>query len=191
MAKSKKKPVDPIEQELELDAASTDRLTPKQEEFCQIYTSDDREFFGNGVQTYLEVYDIDRTKPNWYDTACVCASQLLRKPKIYRRIEALLQQGGLIDIHVDKHLLFLITQQADFASKLGAIREYNKLKARITEKKDVTSGGKPITVVQVQYGSPNPAHVPTEAIPDTVPSELPSGDSVETDSDLASPERKG
>jgi len=41
-------------------------------------------------------------------------------------------------------LLFLINQQADFTNKLGAMREYNKLKQRIIEKKDITSGCLPI-----------------------------------------------
>lgn len=132
-----------------------DKLTVLQEEFCQTFTSDDKEFFGNGVQSYIEIYDIDTTKPNWYDTACSAASRLLRNVKVYRRIEQLLTEGGLHDNAVDKHLLFLITQQSDFNAKLGAIREYNKLKARITEKKDITSGGKPITVIQANYGDKN------------------------------------
>ncbi|MDF9749191.1 hypothetical protein M2428_000621 [Arthrobacter sp. ES3-54] len=58
--------------------------------------------------------------------------------KVAARINQLLDEAGLNDAHVDKQLLFLITQHADFTNKLGAIREYNKLKARITEKVDHT-----------------------------------------------------
>lgn len=167
-----------------------ERLNQRQEKFCQLYTSDDREFFGNGVQSYLEVYNVDRTKPHWYDTAAVCASRLLRNAKIYRRIEQLLDEGGLNNVHVDKNLLFLITQQSDFAAKLGAIKEYNKLKARITDKKDITSGGKPITVKQVIYGDSNPVPVPAESVPDSVP-ESSSGGEEETGVDSPSSKRKG
>jgi hypothetical protein len=118
-------------------------VNARQERFCQLYATD-KEFFGNGVESYLEVYEIDRSKPNWYKTACVCASQLLTNPKVYNRINELLQEGGLNDANADKQLLFLVNQQADFTNKLGALREYNKLKQRITDKLDVTTNGQPI-----------------------------------------------
>jgi hypothetical protein len=118
-------------------------LNLQQEKFCQLYVTD-REFFGNGVETYLEVYDIDKTKPNWYKTACAAASRLLSNVKVCERISELLEENGLNDVHVDKQLLFLINQYSDFSSKIAAIREYNKLKQRIIEKTDITSGGKPV-----------------------------------------------
>lgn len=34
---------------------TTSKLNPKQEQFCQPYASD-REFFGKGVESYIEVY---------------------------------------------------------------------------------------------------------------------------------------
>jgi hypothetical protein len=108
------------------------KLNPRQEKFCQLYVSE--EFFGNGVQTYIEVYEIDESKPNWYRSACSAASRLLSDVKVCQRINELLDDQGLNDQHVDKQLLFLVTQHADFGSKLGAIREYNKLKQRITER---------------------------------------------------------
>lgn len=108
-------------------------LNEKQEMFCQLYTSS-KEFFGNGVQAYLEVYDIDQSKPNWYKTACANASRLLSNEKVCLRINEMLESNGLSNEFVDKQTLFLITQHADFGNKLGAIREYNKLKGRITEK---------------------------------------------------------
>ena len=110
-----------------------DELNTRQEKFCQLYTTE-TEFYGNGVQSYLEVYDIDKTKPNWYKTACAAASRELSKVKVCKRIIELLEENGLNDQNVDKHLLYLITQFADNSAKLGAIREYNKLKQRITEK---------------------------------------------------------
>lgn len=120
---------------------TSDKLNPKQELFCKLYSSN-REFFGNGVETYLEVYDIDKTKPNWYKTACAGASRELSNVKVYTRINELLEEQGLNDGFVDKQLLFLISQQSDFTNKISAIKEYNKLRQRITEKIDHTTLGK-------------------------------------------------
>ena len=110
-----------------------EKLNQRQERFCKLYATD-REFFGNGVQTYIEVYEPDQSKPNWYKTACALASQLLSNTKVYNRINELLEENGLNDVFVDKQLLFLISQQSDFTSKLGAMKEYNKLKQRIVDR---------------------------------------------------------
>lgn len=109
------------------------KLNPKQELFCQLYATE-KEFFGNGVQAYIEVYEPNQSKPNWYKTACAGASQLLTNIKVCERINQLLEEGGLNDQFVDKQLAFLVTQHSDFKSKLGAIKEYNALKARVTKK---------------------------------------------------------
>lgn len=132
------KEVDNIEEEDQNNVGET--LNPKQELFCELYTSQ-QEFFGNWVQSYLEVFNIDRGKSNWYKTACVNASRLLSNAKVYNRINELLEEQGLNDQFVDKQLLFLISQQDDKTNKLSAIKEYNKLKARITEKLDVSGDG--------------------------------------------------
>lgn len=107
-------------------------LNPKQEMFCQLYATD-KEFFGNGVQSYVEAYEPNQSKPNWYKTACSRASELLSSPKVCERINQLLEEGGMNDQFVDKQLTFLVTQHADFKTKLGAIREYNQLKSRVTK----------------------------------------------------------
>ncbi len=120
---------------------TADKLNPRQERFCKLYATE-KEFFGNGVESYLEVYEPNKTKPNWYKSACVSASQLLSNPKVCERINDLLEEGGLNDQFVDKQLHFLITQHAEFGSKIAAIREYNKLKQRIIEKVDHTTNGK-------------------------------------------------
>jgi len=110
------------------------KLNLKQERFCEVYTSQDSELFGNGVQAYIESYEPDQSKPNWYKTACSRASFLLSSVKVIERINELLEEMGFNDAFVDKQLSFLITQHADFQSKLGAVKEYNKLKGRIVEK---------------------------------------------------------
>ena len=121
------------------------KLNPKQELFCQLYATE-REFFGNGTQSYIEAYDPDQSKPNWYRTARSRASELLTNPNVLARINKLLDVT-LNDQHVDKQLALVITQNADYSSKVAAIREYNKLKQRIIEKVDHTSGGKPIPIL--------------------------------------------
>lgn len=108
----------------------------QQETFCQYYTSQS-EFFGNGVQSYMQAYDMDITSQNAYQVAKTSASRLLNDVHICKRINSLLEEGGLNDVNVDKQLMFLINQYDDKNIKLGALREYNKLKQRITEKYDI------------------------------------------------------
>lgn len=116
-------------------------LTIKQELFCTYYASE-KEFFGNGVQSYIEAYEPNTSKANWYKSACVCASQLLSNIKVCKRINELLSVEGFNDEFVDKQLLFVIAQHDDKSSKVAAIREFNKLRGRITEKIDHTTKGK-------------------------------------------------
>ena len=112
------------------------KLNVNQEKFCFLYASD-REFFGSGVDSYAEAYNIDKKNKNWYKTAQVNASKLLSNTIICARINELLTSDGLNDQNVDKQLLFLINQHDDKNAKIQALREYNKLKARITEKLEV------------------------------------------------------
>lgn len=113
-------------------------LTPQQELFCELYASD-KEFFGNGVQSYAEAYGLDLSKSKDYSTAKSGASENLTKPHILERINEIFEAHGLNDTFVDKQLEKLIVQDADFNAKMKAIQEYNKLRARITEKRDVSA----------------------------------------------------
>lgn len=143
MKKSKSKSKKVVKSAVKPTTKSGHKLTPQQELFCQLYAGD-REFFGNGVQSYIEAYNVDTSKPGWYRTARACASELLTKPNILERIDEIFEAHGLNDQFVDKQLEKLIVQDADFSAKMKAIAEYNKLKARITEKRDITSGGEKI-----------------------------------------------
>lgn len=111
-----------------------EELNLKQKLFCETYTSSDKELFGNGVQSYIEVYEPDRTKPNWYDIACQSAYQILSNIKVINYINRLLEEGGFNDVNVDKQHAFLIAQHANFPVKMSAIKEYNALKKRIDNK---------------------------------------------------------
>ena len=116
------------------------KLNPKQEKFCQLYASD-REFFGNGVQSYIEAYEPQQIKPNWYATARTDASKLLTNSNVLARINELLDIT-FNDQHVDKQLALVVTQNADFSSKVAAIREYNRLKSRVEEGLKLPKKGK-------------------------------------------------
>jgi len=116
------------------------KLNPKQEKFCQLYASD-KEFFANGVQSYIEAYNPDESKVNWYKTAMSTSSRMLRSVKICDKINELLETSALNDEFIDKQLGFLMTQHEDYKTKLGAVKEANTLKQRIVKKIDVTSKG--------------------------------------------------
>lgn len=122
------------------------KLTLKQRAFCEYFASD-REFFGNGTQSYIEAYGIDASKPGSYAAARVSAHTLLTNPNILDEINRIFEARGLNDVFVDKQLEKLITQDADFPTKLRAIQEYNKLKSRITDKLDLTTKGDKIGAV--------------------------------------------
>lgn len=124
-------------------------LTPQQELFCQLYATN-REFFGNGTQAYIEAYNIDVTKRNAYKVAQASASRLLSNVMILHRIHELMEIGILNDARVDKELAFLIEQNAEFGTKLGAIREYNQLKARIRNKLEVGLDSESIEGVKIE-----------------------------------------
>ena len=107
-------------------------LNPKQERFCKLYATD-KEFFANGVESYVEAYQPKKIG-NWYQTARASASRLLTSINILKRIDELLEMQGLNDVYVDKRLAFWITQTAHPTASLEGIKEYNKLKQRILNK---------------------------------------------------------
>jgi hypothetical protein len=111
-------------------------LSPKQELFCNYYATDTN-FFGNGLKSYAKAYNLDLNKKGDVNIAKSNAYRFLTKDYILRRIDVLLDQEGLNDQRVDKELLFLISQSANLNVKLGAIKEYNSLRKRIIEKKEV------------------------------------------------------
>lgn len=115
-------------------------LNLKQEEFCKLYVSPDKDFFGNWVQSYIEVYKPDMSKKNWYKTCLSASSRLLTNVKVIARINELLEEGWLNDQFVDRQLLFLMQQYGDLWSKMSAIKEYNKVKQRITSNVNLSWG---------------------------------------------------
>lgn len=111
-----------------------EKLTPRQLKFCEYYTMADKNFFGNGVECYLEIYNINQSKPNWYKTACAAASRLLSNVKVCEHISSLLETGGFNDQNVEKQHLFLINQFSDLKTKKASLDSYYKLKGKFIEK---------------------------------------------------------
>ena len=109
-------------------------LPARHEKFCQVYAGA-KEFFGNGVASYQEVYP-----GSSYDAARANSSRLLTNDNILRRINELLEDLVLNDAYVDKQLGLLITQNADGTLKLNAVKEYNRLRQRILTKIKMSGG---------------------------------------------------
>lgn len=130
-------------------------LKPQQELFCQYYTSSS-EMFGNGVQSYMEAYDVNPQKPGGYASARVNAHKLLKMDYILERINELLNELVLNDEHVDKQLAFLISQNAELSTKLGAIKEYNALKQRVVKKIEGSLTGD-LTIAVVEFVGDEPS----------------------------------
>lgn len=129
------------------------KLTVKQELFCTLYATA-REFFGNGVQAYIEAYDVDVSRPGAYASARTHASELLTNRNILKRIDELLELGPLNDTVADRKLAFWMEQQAHPTVAMDAIKEYNKLKQRIVDKAEVLNRNLILGVVKHIYDAP-------------------------------------
>lgn len=107
-------------------------LTAQQELFCKLYASD-KEFFGSGVESYAEAYDLNLNKKGEYNSAKSNAGRLLTNDNILKRIDELLDIYCNDQI-VDRETAFVIIQKKDLPSKVAAIKEYNRVRSRVTTK---------------------------------------------------------
>jgi len=126
-------------------------LKPKEELFCRYYTQND-ELFGNATLSYAEAFGYkldeladndakyddngkkveDTTRKKAYDVCSSLGHRLLRKVKIQERNTELLNEILKDDV-VDSQLSKVILQDRKLDSKVAAIREYNKLKNRVSD----------------------------------------------------------
>ena len=109
-------------------------ITEQQKVFCELYAYS--EIRGSGVKCYEQAFEIDLSVPSGYNTCKVNASKLLTSTNILSYIRAL-YSTTLNEDTVDNELSFLISQNADFGAKLGAIKEFNNLKQRIIKKAEI------------------------------------------------------
>jgi hypothetical protein len=107
-------------------------LNDEQKEFCELYAVGSMR--GHGTDCYVEAYEVDLTRQGAYASARAGASRLLTNDNILSYIRDLFEDKDLNDTVVDNELAFVIKQNADFGSKVAAIKEYNQLKARIIKK---------------------------------------------------------
>lgn len=87
----------------------------------------------------------ESTYRRMYDNCSTYASKLRKRMYIQKRCRELLNEF-MVDVVIDARLTEIIIK-GDDADALRAIQEYNKLRQRIVDKKDITTGGKPITIV--------------------------------------------
>lgn len=119
-----------------------DELNEPQKLFCDLYITD-RECFGNAAKSYRTAYNMT---PKQYKTTKANAHRLLRKPHVIAYIDKL-RDDVFNEKFADRELTTLMKQNRDLPSKAAAIKEFNKLKQRITEKTDITSAGEPIKAI--------------------------------------------
>ena len=120
-------------------------LNLKQEEFCRLYVSFDKEYYGNASACYRKVYGDT-------ENAGKSAGKLLDNPKITARINELLDLEGFNDMNVDKQLLFVINQHKKLDVKVKAIQEYNKFQNRVSNKLEIVMP-KPIMDMDTEEGT--------------------------------------
>lgn len=113
-------------------------ITEKEKKFCELYANNN-ELRGNGVRCYAEAYGMNLAEPGKYNAAKVNACRLLAKMNILNYLQSIIEHEGLNDALVDNELLFCIRQNADFGSKVAAIKVYNEIKGRIKRATDLTA----------------------------------------------------
>lgn len=130
------------------------KLSLKERLFCRYFIFGSNEEFGigNGVKSYAKAYE--KVLPQDYNTCGVESCVYLKKPKIKEYMADLLVEAGYMDETVDSRLRQIIFDGKDEHS-VQAIKEYNKLKQRITEKHDITSKGE--KVMGIEYVVPTNA----------------------------------
>lgn len=114
-----------------------------QELFCRYYL--EPETFMNGTKAYSKAYNKEIKDKGSYHVCATEASKLLKKPKVKAYVDKLLTDQGLTDEFVDLRLKQIIIQDEDKKVSVAAIKEYNKLKARITDKSEIAMKFKDVT----------------------------------------------
>lgn len=119
-----------------------DSLDEKHVEFAKEYSVGEHR--GNGIQSYAKVYNKNLSDKTDYNACRNGTNYILKKDNVIKLIDIFIFNEGLNQAMVDSHLLWLIQQQQDLHAKLGAIKEYNKIAGRITDKLDIKTTSEPI-----------------------------------------------
>lgn len=109
------------------------KLNPRQELFCHLFARDGS-FIGNATKSYVEAYGLE---PEQYASALRSASRLLTNVDIRERINQLLDES-LENKVVDRELAKTVLQDENLSAKVAAIREYNRLRDRASDRLEGT-----------------------------------------------------
>jgi len=140
------------ELEKQIEEEVRPKLNEKQELFCQLYATS-HEYFGNGKLSYMLAYGMNIDDKAQHNSAAASASKLLTNLNVASRVAELL--GAITEEIVDAELAYVIRQREELPSKVAAIREWNKVKSRVTDKLDLTSKGEKVAqVVGFRYVTP-------------------------------------
>lgn len=126
------------EKELAIEQVSSE-LNPRQQLFCQLFTFS-KGHFGNGTRAYMTAYYYKESQTR---TAKTQAHVLLTNPTIREYIKKLLREK-FANIEMDLELAKVAGQDSNLFAKMDAIKEYNKMMNRVSEKVEVTILPEPI-----------------------------------------------
>lgn len=113
-------------------------LNPRQELFCRYFAGlGERLLMANATASYMEAYGIKESKKS-YQAARKSASDLLTNPHIKTMVDRLFNEQFKSEV-IDNELLKAILQDKEIHAKVQAIREYNRLKGRVTGKIKVST----------------------------------------------------
>lgn len=100
-------------------------LSEQEEAFCNYYVQN-----FNRIDAAIHAYNVDIEKKNWKYTASNIAYENLLRPYINERIRELLDQYHVNEQTIDNETAFIMRQNAELPSKLGAIKELNRILGR-------------------------------------------------------------
>ncbi len=140
-------------------------LNIKQESFCQYYARNDF-LYGNATKAYAEAYGfrleylsseditveilnkktglieikkVDNSPyQKAYDVCNAAGARLLANVSINKRIKEI-HEEMMIEAEFDSELVHTMRQREDYGAKMQAIKEFNRMKGRVTERVEVNT----------------------------------------------------
>lgn len=113
-------------------------LSDKEFLFCQWYTNNN-ELRGNGVQAYGKAFNLDLSTSAKYNVAKSNASKLLSRLDVLKCIQSIFENDGLSETTVQNEHSFILRQNSDFGSKLGAVRLWYEINGRLRKVQEPTA----------------------------------------------------
>lgn len=111
-------------------------LNLNQKRFAEYYIlgGDNNEFrIGNATHSYAKAYSYDLSEEGKADICSGEGSKLLRNPKVKKYMRDVLEASGWNDEAMDARLKQIGFTGKD-ADSINAIKEFNKIKKRVTDK---------------------------------------------------------